>query len=204
MIRSVVRESIRPTSAAASPATHTSGRIASAVNRASGLNSQLTAVENLLETSTTPYGGVPTRLRISPSGTVRIEEFSDLQGEFPAINTARTARPYRFFWFAAGLERNLYPNALVRIDHRTGKETVFRFPEGHLPHEAVFAPRPGADAEDDGWLLMPVLDGVQNVANLSVFDARDIEAGPVYVGRLRHHLPLTFHGCFTPRVAQPH
>ncbi|MBX5489363.1 MAG: carotenoid oxygenase family protein, partial [Mycolicibacterium hassiacum] len=168
------------------------------------LNSQLTAVENLLETSTTPYGGVPTRLRISPSGTVRIEEFSDLQGEFPAINTARTARPYRFFWFAAGLERNLYPNALVRIDHRTGKETVFRFPEGHLPHEAVFAPRPGADAEDDGWLLMPVLDGVQNVANLSVFDARDIEAGPVYVGRLRHHLPLTFHGCFTPRVAQPH
>nr|WP_264027785.1 carotenoid oxygenase family protein [Mycolicibacterium insubricum] len=49
-----------------------------------------------------------------------------------------------------------------------------------------------------------MLDAVNNIAKVTVFDARDIEAGPVYTGQLRHHLPLSFHGCYTPRVARPH
>lgn len=67
----------------------------------------------------------------------------------------------------------------------------------------IFAARPGATEEDDGWLIEPVLDGINNTAGLYIFDARRIEAGPVYIGQLRHHLPLSFHGCYTPRVAQP-
>ncbi|MFA5708913.1 carotenoid oxygenase family protein [Mycolicibacterium sp.] len=168
------------------------------------LNGQLSAVEDLLETSTMPYGGVPTRLRISPSGSVGIEEFSDRQGEFPMYNIKYMARPNRYTYLSAGLDGNVYPNGLVKIDNETEKETVYRFPDGFLPHEVVFAERPGATAEDDGWLLGPVLDGNANIANLSVFDARDIEAGPVYTGTLNHHLPLTFHGCYTPRVGRPH
>ncbi|MGE2735385.1 carotenoid oxygenase family protein [Mycolicibacterium vaccae] len=167
------------------------------------LNDQLSSVETLLETSTTPYGGVPTQLRIAPSGTVAIEEFSGLQGEFPGINVGRMATPNRYFYMSAGLDENLYPNAIGKIDKQTGEEALYRFPDGFLPHESVFAPRPGATDEDDGWLLTPVTDGFNNVANLSVFDAKDLGAGPVYVGTLRHHLPLTFHGHYTPRVAHP-
>lgn len=168
------------------------------------LNGQLSSVETLLETSTTPYGGVPTRVRISPSGAVDIAEFSGLNGEFPSINVAHMAQPNRYFYMSAGLDGNLYPNGLAKIDNHTGTETVFRYPDGFLPHEAVFAARPGATEEDDGWLLAPVLDGIEDIAKLMVFDAKDLEAGPVYVGALRHHLPLTFHGHYTTRVAQPH
>nr|WP_244962562.1 carotenoid oxygenase family protein [Mycolicibacter senuensis] len=49
---------------------------------------------------------------------------------------------------------------------------------------------------------MPCQDGINNIAGLLVFDAKNVAAGPVFTGRLRHHLPLTFHGCFTPRVAR--
>jgi all-trans-8'-apo-beta-carotenal 15,15'-oxygenase len=36
---------------------------------------------------------------------------------------------------------------------------------------------------------------------LVVLDARDVEAEPVAVAHLRHHVPLGFHGTFTSRVA---
>jgi all-trans-8'-apo-beta-carotenal 15,15'-oxygenase len=167
------------------------------------LNGQLANVQTLVDTNTMPYGGHPTRLRISPTGRITIEEFTDLQGEFPSINFHRMSRRNRYTYLTAGLDGSAFPNSIAKIDADTGAQTVHRLPEGQLPHEAVFAARPGAEAEDDGWLLMPVVDGISNVANLTILDARDIEAGPVYVGRLRHHLPLTFHGCYTPRVADP-
>lgn len=47
------------------------------------LNGQLSAVQNLVETSTMPYGGTLSRVRITPAGTVRTEQICDLSGEFP-------------------------------------------------------------------------------------------------------------------------
>ncbi|RWA20116.1 carotenoid oxygenase family protein [Mycolicibacterium brumae] len=167
------------------------------------LNGQLSAIDSLADTGTMPYGGIPTRMRIGRGGRISVEEFSGLNGEFPAINVKRMATRNRYTYLSAGLDGSVVPNALAKIDADTGKETLLRMPDGHLPHEAVFAARPDAQSEDDGWLLMPVLDAVNNIANLTIVDARDIEAGPVYTGRLSHHLPLTFHGCYTPRVARP-
>jgi len=168
------------------------------------LNSQLAGIDTLMETSTMPFGGLPTRLRITEGGTVTIDEYSGTHGEFPTINVSKMAKPNRYFYMSAAGDGSLYPNALAKIDNVTGKETEFRYAEGELPHEAVFAARPDATEEDDGWLIAPVLDAVNNIAKVTVFDARDIEAGPVYTGQLRHHLPLSFHGCYTPRVARPH
>ncbi len=166
------------------------------------LNGQLAGVETLMETSTMPYGGLPTRVRITGSGKVTVDEFSDVPGEFPMINIDRMARPNRYFYLSAATGGSLFPNALAKFDKQTGRETMFQFPDNHLPHEVIFAARPGATEEDDGWLIEPVLDGTTNTASLYIFDARDVAGGPVYVGRLRHHLPLSFHGCYTPRVAQ--
>lgn len=49
---------------------------------------------------------------------------------------------------------------------------MYALPPGHLPHEGVFAGRPGGTDEDDGWLLVPCQDGINNIAGLLVFDAR--------------------------------
>lgn len=166
------------------------------------LNGRLSAAQALAQTGSLPYGGHLTRMRITPSGRVTSERLTDNHGEFPTFNLARTGSPQRYTYLSASTGAGAYPNAVARIDNDTGTQVTHRLPPGHLPHEGVFAARPGGIDEDDGWLLVPCQDGVNNVAALLVFDAKDLAAGPVFTGRLRHHLPLTFHGCFTPRVAR--
>jgi all-trans-8'-apo-beta-carotenal 15,15'-oxygenase len=150
-----------------------------------------------------PYGGHLTRMRISPSGKVTREQLTDLSGEFPTFNLSRTGSANRYTYLSAGTDGSAHPNAIAKVDNSTGKEAGHHLPDGQLPHEAIFAPRPGGTDEDDGWLLVAAVDGLKKVASLIVLDAKAVEADPIYVGRLRHHLPLTFHGSFTPRVAQP-
>lgn len=165
------------------------------------LNGQLSAVQNLVETSTMPYGGTLSRVRITPAGTVSTEQICDLSGEFPTFNLKHTTLQNRYTYLSAGADGSVYPNSIAKVDNSTGKESIHHLPDGQLPHEAIFAPRPGGTDEDDGWLLVATQDGINNVASLVVLDAKAVEADPIYVGRLRHHLPLTFHGSFTPRVA---
>ncbi|GFG72629.1 carotenoid oxygenase family protein [Mycolicibacter senuensis] len=166
------------------------------------LNGQLSSVQALAQTGTMPYGGHLTRLRITPSGRVASERLTESYGEFPTFNLTRTGLPQRYTYLSASTGAAGYPNAVARIDNSTGTQLMYALPPGHLPHEGVFAGRPGGTDEDDGWLLVPCQDGINNIAGLLVFDAKNVAAGPVFTGRLRHHLPLTFHGCFTPRVAR--
>lgn len=167
------------------------------------LNGQLSAVQSLDQMGSVPYGGHLLRMRITRSGKVTQERFSDTTGEFPAFNLSRTGQRSRYTHLATGLDASVLPNAIAKVDNVSGAAVTYRLPPGHLPQEGVFAARPGGTDEDDGWLLVPAQDGINNAANLLVLDARKLDAGPVYTGRLRHHLPLSFHGCFTPRVARP-
>ena len=72
---------------------------------------------------------------------------------------------------------------------------------GHVAGEPIFVPRSPDAAEDDGWLLTLVYSAKEHRSRLVVLDARDVEAEPVAVAHLRHHVPLGFHGTFTSRVA---
>ncbi|MFI6865502.1 carotenoid oxygenase family protein [Nocardia sp. NPDC050406] len=165
------------------------------------LNGQLQGLQDGLTDNSLPYGGTLLRLRITKSDRVIHEDLSDLQGDFPTYNLRYTSRQNRYTYLAVGLDGNRYPNAIAKVDNITGEHRAHRLPADHLAHEAIFTPRPGATAEDDGWLLLASQDMARSVAHLRVLDARDIEADPVYVGSLRHHLPLTFHGNFAPRAA---
>nr|WP_160824958.1 carotenoid oxygenase family protein [Actinomadura sp. J1-007] len=63
-------------------------------------------------------------------------------------------------------------------------------------------PREPGAAEGDGWLLTLAYDPDEHRSRLLVLDARDVEAEPVAVARLRHHIPMGFHGSFTRRIAR--
>lgn len=167
------------------------------------LNDQLNVVRALVQSAAIPYGGHLRRLRITPSGKVSHEQLTDLRGEFPAFNLSRTGSCHRYTYLSGATGGGTYPNMVAKVDNATGAQTVHLMPPGHLAHEAVFAARPGATEEDDGWLLVVTQDNVDNVAGLVVLDAKNLAADPIYTGRLRHHLPLTLHGCFTSRVARP-
>ncbi len=60
--------------------------------------------------------------------------------------------------------------------------------------------KPGATAEDDGWLLLLVLDPAVPASRLVVLDARDITAGPIASIKLPLFLPFGLHGNWTSKV----
>ena len=67
---------------------------------------------------------------------------------------------------------------------------------GVFGSEAVFAPRPGAtrdSIEDDGYVITLVTDSKDWSSWSLVFDARDIEHGPVARVRLPQRVPYGFH-----------
>ncbi|WP_282781055.1 carotenoid oxygenase family protein [Nocardia sp. CC201C] len=167
------------------------------------LNGQLSTVRDGMLGAGKPYGGRLTRLRVTPTGRVIHEILSDLHGDFPTYNLGHTSRRNRYVYLAASADGTPYPSSIAKLDTDTGKESVHRLPDDTLAHEALFVPRPGASAEDDGWLLALTQDRTTELASVLVLDARDLLADPLYRGTLRHHMPLTFHGTFTDRVARP-
>ena len=65
--------------------------------------------------------------------------------------------------------------------------------------EAVPAPRPGATAEDDAWLLLTAYVPEEARTHLLVLDAADLST--VARARLPHAVPPGFHGSWVPTPA---
>lgn len=70
--------------------------------------------------------------------------------------------------------------------------------------EPVFAPRVGAlpdGPEDDGYLLVPIIDGErEQKSSVVVLRADDVSAGPVATLELDTFLPPGLHGVFVPEL----
>lgn len=64
-------------------------------------------------------------------------------------------------------------------------------------------PRPGATAEDDGWLLSVAFDSRSLESRLLILDAQKMEAGPVASLRFRGPVPSGLHGCWAPEYYGP-
>ena len=60
--------------------------------------------------------------------------------------------------------------------------------------EPVFVGRPGATAEDDGWLVTFVHDLATDKAEFVVLDAQDFDRGYVARVPLPQRVPFGFHG----------
>jgi carotenoid cleavage oxygenase len=60
--------------------------------------------------------------------------------------------------------------------------------------EPAFVPRPGTQAEDDGWILSVVHDATTDRGELVVLDAADLNAAPIARVHLPRRVPFGFHG----------
>jgi all-trans-8'-apo-beta-carotenal 15,15'-oxygenase len=65
----------------------------------------------------------------------------------------------------------------------------------------VFAPRPGATDEDDGWLLSVEYRADEHTSRLVILDAKDLAGGPIASAQLTQHIPQGFHGSFSPAAS---
>jgi carotenoid cleavage dioxygenase len=127
------------------------------------------------------------------TGKVREEAVDDVPSDFPRVDDARLGCKTRF-----GYTMRLKMDALIKYDLEKGKSATHSFGKGRLGGEAVFVPRPGGKAEDDGWLVTYVYDRASNKSEMIVIDGQDFTARPVARVLLPARVPYGFHGTWLP------
>ncbi len=135
------------------------------------------------------------------TGACTEEALDDRNAEFPSIDARAAGRPSRFSYHVTIPDtRTLLFDGLVKYD---GGRAVghHAFGEGVFGSEAPFAPREGADGEDDGYLVTFVHDTKARASQLWIYDAQAIERGPVAKAALPARVPLGFHAAWAPGAA---
>lgn len=129
------------------------------------------------------------------SGAVVEERLDDIPSEFPRVNEQLLGRPTRY-GYTAQIAPSPIPlfNGFIKYDLFTGGSQTHEFGRGRYGGEGVFVPRPGATAEDDGWLLTFVYDELEQRSELVVVMAQDITAEPVARIIIPNRVPYGFHG----------
>eukprot|EP01062_Namystynia_karyoxenos_P068676 TRINITY_DN6361_c0_g1_i1.p1 TRINITY_DN6361_c0_g1~~TRINITY_DN6361_c0_g1_i1.p1 ORF type:complete len:560 (+),score=152.08 TRINITY_DN6361_c0_g1_i1:78-1757(+) len=116
-------------------------------------------------------------------------------------DTRRRGKPYKWIYGISGVADDDWWNSIVKVDADTGLvvKRFLRVP--HWPSEPVFIPRPGGTAEDDGVLLIQMLDADRQRCYLLGLEAR------TFAELFTSYAPLrcTFlsHGSFLPHGYSP-
>ncbi len=137
------------------------------------------------------------------TGLVKEEPLSDSVMEFGMISGAVAGRPYRYSYDMTAEPGMFLFDGLVKQDLRTGREERYSFGPGVYGSETPFAPRPGATAEDDGYLVTFTTDMGRDLSECLVLDAARITDGPVARIRLPERISSGTHSCWTPASALP-
>jgi carotenoid cleavage dioxygenase len=121
----------------------------------------------------------------------------DVRGEFPRIDDRRAGFASSHGWYACANPDVAVSNGFSGVMHVNGQGSRlghYQLPVGDSISEPVFVERGDDAAEGDGWLLAVVYRGRENRSDLAVFNATDVEAGPVALVQLAHRVPDGFHG----------
>jgi all-trans-8'-apo-beta-carotenal 15,15'-oxygenase len=130
-------------------------------------------------------------------GSVEERPLTEHGGELGTINPAYWTRPHRYSWsIEVPRQRKApYSTGILKVDAETRSAQVRDFAP-NLTGEPIFVARPGATAEDDGWLLSMCYDAEAHTGELLVLDAADLRT--ICRARMPHHSPLGFHGTWVP------
>ena len=139
------------------------------------------------------------RCRINlETGAVSKELLEERTCEFAMVNPARQGLEARTSWMAvAEREQGNDPlQAIKKLDLATGEGQVWSAAPRGFVSEPLMVPRPGATAEDDGWVLCLVWNGARCASDLVILDAASL--AEVAVLELPLAVPHGLHGSFAP------
>jgi carotenoid cleavage dioxygenase len=147
-----------------------------------------------------PGNGPTTLVRwtVDPaSGKVAEELLHDATQEFPRCDERLVGRRHRYGYTSAfDIDRDGW--RLHKHDLESGTTEVWDPGSTSAVGEAVFVPRDGSTAEDDGWLMTLVHDTATASSDLVLLAAQDVAAGPVARVHLPQRVPAGFHGNWCP------
>jgi all-trans-8'-apo-beta-carotenal 15,15'-oxygenase len=118
--------------------------------------------------------------------------------EFPRIDPRFVTQRNRLVFYPSyvGNDPASRFNSVLRVDTETGKTDQFSFGEGVQLEEHIVVPKPGSVREGEGWLIGVGFDANRQQTFATVFDALNLNAGPVAIARLPYWVPHCFHGNF--------
>jgi len=139
------------------------------------------------------------------------QRLSDMIFEFPKVDDRFTGQKYRYSWgvvidpekpveLKGGSAGGFVMNTLGMYDHETGKEQKYWVGPVSSIQEPCFIPRSKDAAEGDGWIVM-VCNRLENNSNdLLLFDALNIEKGPIATANIPVRLRFGLHGNWASAV----
>lgn len=146
----------------------------------------------------------PHRWRLNlRTGETREEPLSDHVMEFGMVNAQVYGQHYRYAYNMTAEPGMFLFDGIVKHDLSTGCDERYAFGDGVYGSETPFAPRPGATAEDDGYLVTFTTDLARDLSECLIFDAASITDGPVARVRLPERISSGTHSCWTPAAALP-
>ena len=143
--------------------------------------------------------GILHRCRLDLSReSVQTERISERTCEFAMVNPERQGLSARFAWMAvAERERGNDPlQAIQKLDLDSGETHTWSAAPRGFVSEPLMVRRPGAEAEDDGWVLDLVWNGARAASDLVILNARDLSE--VAVLELPLAVPHGLHGSWAP------
>ncbi|EAQ70033.1 apocarotenoid-15/15'-oxygenase [Synechococcus sp. RS9909] len=134
------------------------------------------------------------------SGQVTTTRLSERCCEFAMVNPHREGLPCRFAWMAAAeRERGNDPLQVIKkLDLHTGDRQIWSAAPRGFVSEPLMVPRPGAEAEDDGWVLELFWNGERQGSDLVILDAADLRELAAF--ELPLAIPHGLHGSWVPSL----
>lgn len=138
-------------------------------------------------------------------GSTSERMLDDLNTEFPAMNRMYLGEKSRYGYLQylplpdedGGVTGRCQTfDALLKYDLTDGSYQRYDYGERSVGSETHFAPKKGAGfdmVEDDGYLITYVHSNNDWATRCLIFDARDIEQGPVAVVRMPRRFNIGFH-----------
>jgi carotenoid cleavage dioxygenase len=131
------------------------------------------------------------------TGKTREEQLDDRLLEFGTINQAYAGRRHRYIYSTMTVPGWFLFDTFVKHDLDQRKSWAVKLASGRFGSEPVFAPRIGAKAEDDGYLVSFVIDENAKTSECILIDASNFDAGPVCRIALPHKISSGTHAWWT-------
>jgi len=137
------------------------------------------------------------------------ERLSEMVGEFPRIDDRYAGRKYRHGWMLVvdmtkpvelkgGSNTGLLMNTLGHVDLETRQDKSWWVGPTSSLQEPCFIPRSPDAAEGDGYIVALANRLDKGLTDLLLFDALEIEKGPIATIKLPVRLRMGLHGNWAP------
>ena len=132
------------------------------------------------------------------SGEVKTTRLSERCCEFAMVNPDKEGLSCRYAWMAAAArEQGNDPLQVIKkLDLTNGERRIWSAAPHGFVSEPLMVPRPGATAEDDGWILELVWNGAREGSDLVILEASDLRE--IAVIELPLAIPHGLHGSWQP------